>query len=42
MEEVLGNYDRAMELHRAGLQRFPDELDFAVGMLRCKKRGKKK
>lgn len=42
MEEVLGNYDRAMELHRMGLQRFPDELDFAVGMIRCKKRGKKK
>ncbi len=42
MEEVLGNYERAIELHRAGLQRFPDEMDFAVGLLRCKKRGKKK
>lgn len=39
MEEVCGNYRRAMELHRAGMAKWPDDLDFAAGAARMKRKG---
>ena len=39
MEEVCGNYQKAMELHQAGLKKWPDDLDFAAGVARMKRKG---
>ena len=39
MEEVCGNYRKAMELHQAGLKKWPDDLDFAAGAARMKRKG---
>ena len=38
MEDVWGNTDRALELFRAGMANWPDELDFATGVARINKR----
>ena len=38
MAEVLGDDDRALALFRAGMERWPDELDFASGVARINKR----
>lgn len=38
IEEIAGNRDRAMELFQAGAVKWPDELDFAAGIARLKKR----
>ena len=39
MEEVCGNYEKAALLHRAGLKKWPDDLDFAAGAARMKRKG---
>lgn len=39
MEEVFGNYERAMALHSTHKEHWPDELDFAAGVNRMKKKG---
>lgn len=38
-EEITGNYRRAMALHQAGRQRWPDDMDFAAGINRMKRKG---
>lgn len=38
IEEIAGNTARAAELYRAGRQNWPDELDFAAGEARMKKK----
>ena len=40
IEEITGNRSRAMELHLAGQQNWPDELDFHAGVTRLKKNKK--
>ena len=42
IEEVLGNSDKALELFRAGKEKWPDDTDFSAGIARLTKRGKKK
>ena len=39
MYEVFGDYRRAMELHRQGRELWPDDLDFASGIARMKRKG---
>ena len=39
MEELCGNRDLALKLHRKGLEQWPDELDFAAGIRRLKRKG---
>lgn len=39
LEEIFGNYERAAELYRAGQERWPDEIDFAIGLRRLQRRG---
>lgn len=41
LEEIAGNTARALELCRAGAAKWPDELDFASGIARLTKKGKK-
>ena len=40
IEEVVGNNQKALQLFHAGRAQWPDELDFAVGEARCRRRGK--
>ena len=42
IEEVLGNSEKALALYRAGKEKWPDDTDFAAGIARLTKRGKKK
>lgn len=42
IEEILGNHDKALALFRAGKDKWPDDTDFAAGIARLTKRGKKK
>ena len=42
IEEILGNPDKALALFRAGKEKWPDDTDFAAGIARLTKRGKKK
>ena len=42
IEEVLGNGEKALTLYRAGKDKWPDDTDFAAGIARLTKRGKKK
>lgn len=42
MEEILGNMDTAEKLYKAGRTKWPDDLDFAAGEERLKKKGKRK
>ncbi len=39
MEEIRGNWTRAMELHRAGADRWPDDMDFVAGVRRMTRKG---
>ncbi len=39
MEELCGNRELALELHRKGLEQWPDELDFAAGIRRLERKG---
>lgn len=39
IEEVCGNWERALELHRAGMERWPDDMDFASGARRMMRKG---
>lgn len=39
IEEILGNREKAMELFRKGAEKWPDDLDFAAGIARLKKKG---
>ena len=41
IEEILGNTDKAAQLYAAGRASWPDDLDFAVGEARLKKKGRK-
>jgi len=41
IEEILGNTDTAGKLYAAGRANWPDELDFAAGEARLKKKGRK-
>ncbi len=41
IEEILGNSDTAKKLYTAGRTNWPDDLDFAVGEARLKKKGRK-
>lgn len=41
IEEILGNTDTAKKLYMAGKAKWPDELDFASGEARLKKKGRK-
>ncbi len=41
IEEILGNADDAKKLYAAGRSNWPDELDFAAGEARLKKKGRK-
>ena len=34
IEEIRGNWARALELHRAGAERWPDDMDFVSGARR--------
>lgn len=38
-EEICGNWEKAMALHRAGAQRWPDDIDFSSGMRRMMRKG---
>ena len=40
IEEIIGNREKAMELHLAGQNNWPDELDFHAGVTRLKKNKK--
>lgn len=40
IEEIIGNREKAMELHLAGQKNWPDELDFHAGVTRLKKNKK--
>lgn len=42
MAEIAGEFDKALALFRAGAEKWPDELDFAAGIARLTKKGKKK
>lgn len=39
MEEVLGNFERAAEIYRAGIEKWPDEMDFIAGLRRVQRKG---
>ena len=39
MEEVCGNWEKALALHSAGMDRWPDDLDFAAGAARMRRKG---
>ncbi|MBQ2896474.1 MAG: tetratricopeptide repeat protein [Oscillospiraceae bacterium] len=39
LEEIGGNWQRALELYRAGAARWSDDLDFAAGIERMKRKG---
>lgn len=41
IEEILGNSDHAKKLYAAGRTNWPDDLDFAAGETRLKKKGRK-
>lgn len=41
IEEILGNTEHARQLYDAGRTNWPDELDFAAGQARMKKKGRK-
>ena len=41
IEEILGNSDHAKKLYAAGRTNWPDDLDFAAGEARLKKKGRK-
>ena len=41
IEEILGNAEKAQKLYSAGRANWPDDLDFAAGEIRLKKKGKK-
>ncbi len=41
IEEILGNADSAKRLYTAGRTNWPDDLDFAAGEARLKKKGRK-
>lgn len=41
IEEILGNREKALQLYRAGRANWPDELDFAAGEARLKRKGRK-
>lgn len=41
IEEILGNADTAKKLYTAGRTKWPDDLDFAAGEARLKKKGRK-
>ena len=41
IEEILGNTEQAGKLYTAGKTNWPDELDFAAGEARMKKKGRK-
>ena len=41
IEEILGNTDTAKKLYTAGKTNWPDDLDFASGENRLKKKGRK-
>ena len=39
IEEVRGNWARALELHRSGAERWPDDMDFVSGARRMMRKG---
>ena len=39
IEEICGNYGRALELHRAGAELWPDDLDFVCRERHLKRKG---
>lgn len=39
IEEICGNYEKALELHRAGAKRWPDDLDFVCRESHLKRKG---
>lgn len=39
IEEIRGDWARAFELHCAGAERWPDDMDFVSGMRRMKRKG---
>lgn len=39
IEEICGNLEKALELYRAGAARWSDDLDFAAGIERMKRKG---
>ena len=39
IEEVRGNWERALELHLAGAERWPDDMDFTSGVRRMRRKG---
>lgn len=41
VEEILGNKEKALQLYHAGRVNWPDDLDFAAGEARLKRKGKK-
>ena len=41
IEEILGNTEQAKKLYTAGITNWPDDLDFASGEARLKKKGRK-
>ena len=41
IEEILGNADTAKKLYTVGRTNWPDDLDFAAGEARLKKKGRK-
>ncbi len=41
IEEILGNTEKAQKLYAAGRAKWPDDLDFAAGEARLKKKGRK-
>ena len=41
IEEVMGNTQQAAKLYAAGRMKWPDEIDFAAGEARLKKKGRK-
>lgn len=41
IEEILGNTDCARKLYTAGKDKWPDDLDFAAGLARLNKKGRK-
>lgn len=38
VEEICGNFQKALQLHQAGQKNWPDELDFVSGEVRLKKK----
>ena len=39
IEEICSHYEKAAQLHRAGMERWPDDLDFASGSRRMMRKG---